>query len=277
MRKRLFCLLLLIFTVALLAGCSNSNRLRIGTGNAGGKYYSFGNSLSEAVEKADASFELEVKQTAGSAANIRLIKEGFVDIAVVQSDILSDARNGSGLFLNDAVSGLSVISELYIEQCQIIVPEGSDIQSLSDLSGKRIAIGEAESGVSVIAKLILQAAGIKKDAADLCNLSFKDSAEALKKGEIDAFFIMAGAPVEIISELANGTPVRLLPLEEHIISYMTGLYDGYVKATIPANTYKGIVVDTPTIGVQAVLIAGKNVSEKNIEALKGIVDADNSF
>jgi len=277
MKKRFLCLLLLIFAVALLAGCSNSNRLRLGTGNVGGKYYSFGNTLKDSVDKGNYDFTLEVKETAGSAANLRLIGDGFVDAAIVQSDILSDAQNGTGLFLNNAISGLTEISNLYIEQCQIVIPAGADIHSLSDLAGKKLAIGEAESGVSVIAKLILQAAGIKKEAAELINLSFKDSAKALKDGEIDAFFIMAGAPVEILTELADETDIRLLPLDEHIISYMTGLYDGYVKASIPANTYKGVSEDIPTIGVQAVLVAGKKVSEKNIEVLKGIVDANSSF
>ncbi|MFQ9151790.1 MAG: TAXI family TRAP transporter solute-binding subunit [Blautia sp.] len=43
-------------------------------------------------------FQTEVKTTAGSAANLRLLSEGYIQLAVVQADLLQDAWNGEGSF-----------------------------------------------------------------------------------------------------------------------------------------------------------------------------------
>ncbi len=41
---------------------------------------------------------VDVKATAGSAANLRLLQQGFLQLAIVQSDTLQDAANGQGDF-----------------------------------------------------------------------------------------------------------------------------------------------------------------------------------
>lgn len=91
---------ILISAVAALMGMtvltSCGERVRVKTrarGNPGGIYYAYGTTLHELDEAG-----VTVKKTEGSMANMRLMKEGFLDLAIVQSDILAEAAYGTGDF-----------------------------------------------------------------------------------------------------------------------------------------------------------------------------------
>ncbi|MBR3153870.1 MAG: TAXI family TRAP transporter solute-binding subunit, partial [Lachnospiraceae bacterium] len=144
MRKSAAIMMTVILAVMLFASCSKSgnSELRFGTGGSGGMYYSYAEKLRE-VSKNSMSFD--VRTTAGSSANIRLLDQGFIDIAIVQSDVL----------LAEGTQACSAIAGLYTEAVQIVTAKGSGIDSVYDLEGKRVSVGEEDSGVLVNSKQIL--------------------------------------------------------------------------------------------------------------------------
>ena len=86
--------------------------------------------------------DLQIKTTAGSVANLRLMKKDFLDLSIVQSDILArdsqeDAENVS----------YSAVAGLYTEALQIVVRQDSGIREVEDLKGRTVSLGEEESGV----------------------------------------------------------------------------------------------------------------------------------
>ena len=89
MKKHLFRIIAVLSAAVLLAGCAAS-RLRLGAAAAGGVYNAFGTAM------AAQNSTIEVKQTAGSAANLRLLAGGYLQLAVAQSDMAQDAYDGSG-------------------------------------------------------------------------------------------------------------------------------------------------------------------------------------
>lgn len=145
-----------------------------------------------------------VKNTAGSQANLRLLNDGFIDMAIVQSDMLSEAVNGTDDFKGSPVSDVRAVAALYMEDFQIVVRADSDIESIADLAEKRISLGEDGSGVAKNAEYILNSAGISMNMVNTCYMNYQQSAEALKDGEIDAFFAVLGAPADVISQACGG-------------------------------------------------------------------------
>ena len=100
-------------------------------------------------------FQTEVKTTAGSAANLRLLSEGYIQLAVVQADLLQDAWNGEGSFAGGKTcQGYGAVAALYTEACQIIVRDDSSIINMDDLLGKTVSVGEKESGTEQNAEKI---------------------------------------------------------------------------------------------------------------------------
>lgn len=102
-------------------------------------------------------------------------------------------------------------------------------------------------------------------------MSYAESAAALEKGDIDAFFVVLGAPSTVVTELAESTDITVLPLDERTISAMTDIYDGYFNMTIPAGTYRGLETDIPTVGVKAVLTADSRVNAEQIQKITSML------
>lgn len=250
-----------------LCSCKSSDRLAFGTGGIGGNYYAYGSAYAQLIGGDSDKLSVEVKATAGSAANLRLLQQGFLDIAVVQSDMLSDAYSGEGDFAEMPCRSVRALAGLYTEECQLIVRADSDIYAVSDLYGKTVSVGEEDSGVIKNAELIMELNGITNGSVKKVNLSFSDSAAALEKGTIDAFFVTAGLPTTAVTELAKETAIRLISLDEKTIERMTGENSFYTACTIPANTYAGQTEDVRTVGVKAVLVASGRVSDDTAEQL----------
>ena len=266
-------LLLLLPIIALLVGCgggdkSASNATRFGTGGSGGMYYAYGTELSKMIDAEGKGHALDVKMTAGSAANLRLLREKFLDLAIVQSDTLSNAINGRGVFAAAGPGvGYAAVAGLYTEACQIVVSKNSGINEISELVGKRVSVGERESGVLQNAEQILMAHGLTFEMIQPLYLSFAESSEALERGELDALFITAGAPTAAITDLANKKEIKILSIDPDVQNNMMKLYKGYTRCTIPANTYKGQTEDVQTVGVKAVLVASTDLKDDEVTYL----------
>ena len=254
MKLRRMCTALLLSGLLLscLSGCSGTtDELRFGTGGTGGTYYAFGSALAPQLQN-DTGSAVEVKVTTGSEANLRLLQTGMVDLAIVQSDALQYASKEDG-------TGCSAVASLYTEACQIVVTKASGITSVAELAGKRVSIGELESGVTRNAEQILMASGLTPDMLQVSRLSFSDSAAAMERGEIDAFFCTAGAPTNAVAELAGKLDIQLLSIDQRSVDQLTSLYPWYAPCTVPAGTYQGQGEDVTTLGVQAVLVAGNDL------------------
>ena len=262
-------LLLLLPMIILLVGCggekSANQAMRLGTGGTGGMYYAYGSELAKLIQAEDSKHALDVKTTAGSAANLRLLREKFLDLAIVQSDTLSNAINGRGVFATAGPGvGYAAVAGLYTEACQIVVAKDSNIVEVSDLVGKKVSVGERESGVLQNAEQILMSHGLTFEMLEVNYLSFTEAAAALERGNIDAFFITAGAPTKAISDLATKKPIRLLSIAPDVQSNMMKLYKGYTRCTIPANSYSGQDAEIQTIGVKAVLVASTDLKDDEV-------------
>lgn len=263
-RRMVSMMMVLLMMAAVLSGCGSSQQIRFGAAGEGGTYYVYGMSAAETVRSAK-GYEFDVKATAGSAANIRLLSEGYLQMAIAQSDVAADAWNGVGAFREDARTGYSAVASLYTEFCQIIVRGNSEISCVEDLYGKVVSVGEKESGTELNAQQILECCGLGGTAVQLRNDGYRQAAQALKNGEIDAFFCTAGLSMETIRDLADEVPLRLLSLNERQVERLMDTYGGYVRCTVPARTYAGQTEEIQTVGVRAVLLASDELKDEVVK------------
>lgn len=269
-RRRFMLLMALLAVMSLfLTGCSSGkNSLKLSTGGTGGVYYRYGGELSELLSRKEGAPSLDVQSSAGSASNLRLLTSGLADLGIVQNDILKDAVSGTGAFADEgAQDEIRAIAGLYTESLQIVAAGSAGIEDVGDLKGKKVSVGEKESGVFSNAEAILSSYGLSMDDIDPVFLSFDDSAEAMKKGEIDAFFCTALAPTSAVSDLAGDMDIRLLSLDTRAISQFHNEYSGYSTSVIPAGTYKGQDEDVTTVGVKAVLVTTADLKDTYVSAI----------
>lgn len=260
-------LLSMLMATLVLTGCgaAGAQELRLGTAGTGGTYYAYGAAMSELVGEKLPDMLLTVKATAGSAANLRLLSEDYLQLAIAQSDLMNDAYYGTGVFAGqEPRTGCGAVAGLYTEPCQIVVRADSGIETVEDLAGRIVGVGEEESGVVENARQILLCCGLSFDMLEVRYLSYSDAALALADGSIDAFFCTAGAPTNAVANLARQTPIRLLGLEERQRERLIDTYGAYLPCTVPAGTYEGQTEEIETVGVEAVLLASAKLSEQQV-------------
>ena len=269
LKKILTAGLAVVFSAALLAGCGGDQAagggktfLNIGTGGTAGTYYPIGGAIAEILNNNIEGMNASAQSTGATVANINMLKDGSVDMAIVQNDITYYAVNGTEMFTDKKVDNLKGIASLYPETCQFVTLDSSGIKTIADLKGKRVAVGAAGSGAEANARQILEAYGITYDDIDEQYLSFGEGASALKDGNVDAAFLTAGFPTAAVQDISSQNKIRLLPVDPAKADELIAKYPFYTKTTIPAGTYQGFDEDVSTISVMAMLVVNDKVDEK---------------
>ncbi len=258
-----------------IAGCGGGEKeqfINIATGGTAGTYYPIGGAIAEVLNKN--GMNASAQSTGASVANINMLKDKQVELAIVQNDITYYAVNGQEMFKEGGkIENLFGIASLYPETCQFVVREDSGIKSINDLRGKRVAVGAAGSGAEANARQILEAYGITYDDVEEQFLSFAEGAYAIKDGTVDAAFVTAGYPTASVQDVASQNKIRLLPVGDEQIQKLAEKYPFYTKTVIPAGTYQGFDEDVQTVSVMAILVANDKIDAALGEKLtKAIFD-----
>lgn len=240
--------------------------VRMATGGNTGTYYSFGSAVGQVLRE-KTGIPVVVQSTGASKANIQLIAEGEVELAIVQNDVMDYAYRGVDLFNGEKVEGFRAMAALYAEVCQIIADPDSGIVGIADLKGKSVCVGDAGSGTEFNTRQILEAYGISFDDIKRQNLSFSASADALRDGKIDALFCVAGAPTTAIVDLAIGKSIKVLEIDDDHAENIIKEYPFYSQYSIPAGSYKGVDQDVKTLAVKATIIVSEKLPEDTVYLL----------
>ena len=218
------------------AGTGASRTLRFVTGGESGTYYAFGSVIAQHASN-NAGVKVVGLSGNGSQANVQELVDGTADFAFCQSDVMAYAYNGTNLF-NTKVEGFSTVAALYMEQVQIVTTN-PDIKTVADLAGKSVSIGAPGSGVYFNAIDVLSAYGLSENDIKPTYQSFGDSADALKNGQIDAAFIVAGAPTTAVTDLATTKDTYLVSLDDEHVAKLLETSDYYTKTVIAKDVYFG--------------------------------------
>ncbi|MCE4603679.1 MAG: TAXI family TRAP transporter solute-binding subunit [Aeropyrum sp.] len=256
-------IIILIAGYLLLAG-EEEVRLVMGTGSPGGIYNPLGFKIAEVVSKYSDKVEIEAQESGASVANANGIAAGDFQIAMMQSDVAYFAYNGKLLadFEGNPVEDLRALAALYPEPIQIVARADAGIETIWDLEGKRVAVGNPGSGLYATAYTILSALGLW-DKIDKIEFGFAEASSAMKQGTVDVLFIVAGVPTPKIEEIATQVDVVLVEVPDDAIQKLKdeGLGNLYLPYTIPAGSYPFQKSEIQTITVTALLVIDKDVPE----------------
>lgn len=188
-----------------------------------------------------------------------MITDGEAQMAILQSDVVNYAHNGTNTFEGEVEDSALWIAGIYNETVQILAKPG--INTVADLKGKTVCVGDVGSGTEVNAWQVLGAAGLTKDDLTVVNGSFQDGVDQLKDGKIDAAFTVAGAPTTAIVDYATTNELNLVSLSDSELAAIRSEYPFLVQDNLPAGTYTGQDKEVVCVAVQAALVASKDLSE----------------
>lgn len=273
MKKSFVLIMVLVLAIGLIAGCGSGGDqkaavqkkfINIATGGTAGVYYPLGGAIAEILNKNIPGMNATAQSTGASVANVNMIKDGKVELALVQNDTAYYAVQGTEMFKDKKVGSLMGISTLYNETIQIVVMENSTIKTINDLKGKKVAVGSIGSGTEANARQILETYGITYNDLKPQYLSFGEAANGLKDGNVDVAFVTAGAPTAAIQDIAFQNKVRLIPFEADKADTLIKKYPFYAKQTVKANTYPGQTTDIATVAVKAMLVVPEKLDADTV-------------
>jgi len=245
-----------------VAGCPSSDggvpagQLRVATGSPGGVYYIYGRGIADAVRRRIPELRPTVLQTAASAQNLRLVASGEAEIGFAQADTAAEAvANGARVV---------ALARLYDDYLHLVVRKDSTISKLADLAGKRVSIGARESGTVGTTRRLLGLSGLEPAIQEQL-LGLDDSAAALEKGTVDAFFFSGGLPVGRVRELSARVPLRLVPIGQYAGDLRARYGQYYAEHTVPESTYG--LPPVSTIGIPNYLVVSAGMPEQTGYAL----------
>jgi TRAP transporter TAXI family solute receptor len=251
-------------------GGGGSNNLVWDAGGTGGTYYPLSNEIKQVVQS-NTDFSLQVRSTGASVENVGNLADGSADFALIQNDIASFAKNGTGIdaFEGNAVESLRGIATLYPETITVVTPGNKNYSSISDLSGATINTGDLGSGTQVNAIQILNAVGVSDFTEQ--NTDFSQAAEQIQNGDIDAAFVVGGWPVGAIAELAQTSSIGIIAIDGQERQQVLQSARYFAEDEIPAGTYQGIDQPKPTVSVQAMIATTTQVPEDTVQTVTAAI------
>ena len=190
----------LVLTACIAPGPSHERGsvefITIAAGGTSGPYYQIGASMAQ-IFRNELGSDASVQATGASVENISLITSGRAELAFVMGDATRQAVEGTGPF----------------EGRQIVTTARTGIRSVEDLRGKRVGVGDKNSGVELNAQMILDAYGMTYDDIQEDFLSYSGAIDQIKNGQTDAAFVTSGLPNSSIMDLATTEDVVIVPIE----------------------------------------------------------------
>ena len=253
----------------------------VGTGGVTGVYYPAGGAICRLVNqgRSEHGIRCSAESTGGSVFNVNTIRQGELDLGIVQSDVQYNAVHGIGQFADVGPDEeLRALFSLHAEPLTLVVRPDAGIESLEDLKGKRVNVGNTGSGQRAAVEILMDKLGwTMEDFALASELPSREQSQALCDNRIDAFLFTVGHPSGSIAEPVATCDAQLVSIEGEAVDALVEENPYYFKAVIPAGTYNN-EEDVHTYGVGATVVSSTRTDADVIyEVVKAIFENFESF
>jgi hypothetical protein len=263
-----------LFVAAALAGAATApaagadSTLTIGTGSRAGVYFQAGRAICRLVETAAnlPGTACQAPSTAGSIANLRDLRAGALQLAIVQSDWQYHAVNGSDRFAEDTPdTTLRALFSLHGEAFTLVARRDSGIARLQNLAGKRVNIGNPGSGQRGTMEIVMRQMGWERRSFSLAEeLPASQQSLALCHDRVQAMVYIVGFPNDSVAQAVRLCDATIIEVSGRPIDILVAKYPFYSAMTIPGGLYAGNPRDVRTFGVTATMVASATLDADTV-------------
>jgi uncharacterized protein len=246
-------------------------RYAFGGGPVGGVFQVYADVLALIINDGLDNVDITAEGTGGSAENLRSVNAGDRQFGIVYAGDV--ALGAQGVLPQDPTQYTNVmpVAPLYGGVIHLVVSQNSGIETVADLPGKRIALGNAGSGAALSAERYFTHMGLI-DEVQVEYLGYSQAAAAMGDGQLDGFWILAGFPNSSVTEASTYTDIRLIDV------YNPGVEEGFFEAfpfysgrALTGGAYPGAPDDVPSFQDTALWVANADVPEEVVyEALRAV-------
>ncbi len=212
-RARLIGIVIVAVLVALAIGVAAANRfagplpprrLVMSTGREDGAYFEFARHYRQVLARQ--GFTLDVVTGAGSVETLTRLVAGTADVGFVQG--------GAARAVD--TEGLTALGGVFDEPVWVFHRRAVRISDLSELRGRRVAVGEPGSGTRLLALQLLNDTGVTGANTTLRELPGSEAEAALGAGTVDAAFVVASPRAPVVHRLLAAPDLVLMSERRHL-------------------------------------------------------------
>lgn len=219
----------------------NQNTVTVISGNPNGTYLYLAYDMSAVLDDGDELRVLPVIGKGGYQNVMDVLHLRGVDLCITQSNIMTYLQE-TGEMGPNIENRLAFITRLYNEEMHVLA--GPGINSVKDLSGKKVNFSDVGSGTQFSTRLIFKLLGIQ---AEEVNMGQGDGYQKVKSGEIAATVLIAGKPTGSFSKFKLEPGMKLLP-----VPYTEALEADYLPAKLTHADYPNLIEKGQTIDSVAI-------------------------
>jgi TRAP transporter TAXI family solute receptor len=218
-----------------------------------------------------------VSPSNGSVEDIDRLRAGEIGLAIVQSDIVTDAVHGAGVFTaKPPFADLRSLAGFYTNALTLLVRRDGPIQQADDLKGKRVAVGEIGAPDPLFTDFTESMGWAKADLA-IEEMPRGEQIAALCNGKIAAIVVTAPHPNGFVREALSACPVQALDIPGPIVDSAVSAYPAYAPVRIDMGMYGGTAYSIETFGPRAVMVTtvklDRDIATRLLTGLFGHIDA----
>jgi TRAP transporter TAXI family solute receptor len=241
--------------------------------------YTWSAGIADVINKNVEGIQATAEETKGYVANIALMQGGELEASMATSLSAYEAWAGTGNYEGTEPGKIMAWMSIAPVAMHIITLDGGDVNSIADLKGKRIGMGQP-GGVSMLDANVLMAKVAGEDFEPF-RVRLGDMVDMLSDGNIDAALWNGSFPLAPVIKLNAQRDLKLIPVEDDFFDALRADYPPYFRLSIPGGTYEDVAGDTPTFGLANGLVISAEVPEErvyqmtkavfeNLEALAGV-------
>ena len=248
--------------VTISSANAADTKLSIGSCPIGCTAYTWSAGIADVINKNVAGVSLTAEETKGYVANIKLLQNKELEISMATTLSSFQAYAATGPYKGTEKGKILSWMGIAPVAMHIITLEGSGINTMQDLKGKRVGMGQP-GGVSMLdADAMMDTLGLK-EGSDFKAFRIKLGAMAnsLADGNLDAAIWNGSFPLPPVKKLIASRKVKLIPIPDAFFAKHQAKYPPYARLSIPGGTYNGIDNDTPSFSLANGMVISKDVPE----------------
>ncbi|RVU86046.1 TAXI family TRAP transporter solute-binding subunit [Leucothrix sargassi] len=277
MKSKLRQLFSTLCVAAVLGGTSVAQadqNYTLATASTGGTYYPVGVALATLTKvklQPSKKIGMSAINSAGSGENVKLLRDGEAQFAILQGLYGYYASTGTGpLEKEGPQKNVRSITMLWPNVEHFVVKtEFAKTGTISDflaLKGETVSLGKKNSGTLGSNSILLKNLGASTEDFNLIHMGYGPSADALANNKAVAMSTPAGDPVGAVTKAlaSDKEGLKVLSFTEEQAAKADNGMNLWTPYLIKGGTYPGIDKDFTTIAQPNFLAVDASVSEEDV-------------
>jgi hypothetical protein len=252
-------------------GADSKVTIRIASGPSASANYTTFAGIANLITKDYPNYLISTEISTGSQENVRMINNGTAQFGIAMSDVEQTAAKGTREFNGNPIDIYHVMGG-YTTMLHMFVPINSNINSIADLKGHKLAVSKGAMAQYYM-PILLEAYGLKPSDVTIREVALQNICDAVNDGNADFGVHITPYISSPIADLAATKGVKMISIDQEHIDKIVKAYPFFYKSVIPRGIYPGVNKDTSVLGTRNNLVCARNIPDEVVyNVVKSIIE-----